>query len=791
MQVGKTVKRIAAISTAALMLGATLSGAFAAYNLADYAKPFLNNGVLDNTVIVVGKTAATSDVVGAIDVAAALQAEAVSKEAVDTGSAVAPTIDSGVTVAKAGNVFNYNEDIYDVLEASSLDSADMEDMLGDGTFKDNKGNTDNEEDYEQTLAFTNGAGEFDLFQDDDLAPDGGSYLHFPQQGVYTYTLEFDQPIEFDETAADADFESVSFEIQGNTYTITDVNLDASDDIDEMTLVAGDSTVWLAQDQPFTLGDHTITVVNVDENGESCGVNVDGKTVWVDQGSTEDFGGVSVGVLDVTVVHSKDYDQDTCELSLGSNEITLKEGDVVTVNGADIDGSEVTFNNPVSGGEQWSGFTITFAVGDAESGVNSDDVYLAPGQAWTDPVFGNFKIVYQGVTGSFEEMTFDASSENAGFTFMNNEGKEVKIPFFWDTDDSQIRAGDDTDAILLKPGENMTGMNGGDAQDPEGTLLWYVTSSGEARILEVDSIEGLTGANANTTTIKDWMTGDVLADQEEFTPGVATTISLGSLGSVSLNLTAGASGNVEFNSPSGNTAETKGEGTISFLMSNVTLTEVEGDETTESTLILPLGWDTTDEEIQIQNPSVSGGANTQVDKSESDDDNQILVTERGTVVEWDSDNRDKLTVMYPNEDAFANVFVAPLDAEVVGGGSGSVEADKVNPFSVGLAVLDEEAEAMTKNMIVVGGPCVNTVAAELMGSPEQCAEGFEPGKAMLKFFDRKGKAALLVAGYDAMDTVNAAYVLAQHNKKYATQFNTLGDEVELVVTDMNEVVFNTA
>ena len=90
MQIGKTVRRIAAAGTAALMLGATLGGALAANTLAGYPTPFIKSGVLDNTVFVVGKTAATSDVMGAIDLAAALQAEAVSKQTVSTGTSVAP-----------------------------------------------------------------------------------------------------------------------------------------------------------------------------------------------------------------------------------------------------------------------------------------------------------------------------------------------------------------------------------------------------------------------------------------------------------------------------------------------------------------------------------------------------------------------------------------------------------------------------------------------------------------------------------------------------------------------------
>jgi hypothetical protein len=639
------------------------------------------------------------------------------------------------------------------------------------------------------LTFTNGAGVFNLYQDDDLAPEGGKYVYFPSSEVYTYELEFDQALEWDTAdAVSDDWVGVMLEIQGKPYTITDIAEGTTDVIDEITLVAGDSTVWLVQDQPYTVGSHTVTVVDVsDSDPLSCGVNVDGTTAWIDKDSTREISGMSVGVLDVKAVHSKDYDQDTCELSIGSSEIVLKDGDVVSVNGEDIDGSEVTFTAGVG---TWTGFSITFDVGDAEEGVNSDDVYIAEGGAWTDPVFGNFKVVYSGVTGDFEEMSFDASSEQAEFEFTDVEGNKVKIPFFYDIDNEDvIAAGESDEAFLLMAGQDLDGVNGNDALDPEGTLLWYVTD-GEVRILELADVEDTTGANANTTTIKDWMTGDTLADDADFTPGTPTVISLGSLGSVNLTITAT---NVSFHASHGyGTAETKGEGQITFGPGNVTLTEVDGDEVAESVLRFGLLWDTDDEELQLQNPDVTVGTEVQVDKSEDDSDNQLLVTPRGSWVEWNSDTSSSVSIMYPEETAYANVFVAPLDAEVSGGGSsGSVTADKVNPFAVGLAVLDEDAGSMTKNMIVVGGPCVNTVAAEVMGNPTNCAEGFEAGKAMLKFFDRKGKAALLVAGYDAQDSLNAAYVLAQHGGKYKAQFATLGDEVELVVTDMEKVVFNTA
>ena len=49
----------------------------------------------------------------------------------------------------------------------------------------------------------------------------------------------------------------------------------------------------------------------------------------------------------------------------------------------------------------------------------------------------------------------------------------------------------------------------------------------------------------------------------------------------------------------------------------------------------------------------------------------------------------------------------------------------------------------------------------MGNPADCTEGFEPGMGMIKMFDNNGKVALVVAGYSAMDTRNAAAVLSNY------------------------------
>ena len=76
-------------------------------------------------------------------------------------------------------------------------------------------------------------------------------------------------------------------------------------------------------------------------------------------------------------------------------------------------------------------------------------------------------------------------------------------------------------------------------------------------------------------------------------------------------------------------------------------------------------------------------------------------------------------------------------------------------------LDSEvADAKGQNLIVVGGPCVNSVAADLMDKPSDCTEGFTPGKARVRLFEHaNGNMAMLVAGYSGKDTRLAGKVLA--------------------------------
>ena len=114
MNVKKAIKKIVALGAGLTMIGATIMGATA--DLGDYPSPFVQNGLFSGK-IVVGVGASTSDVLGAIDISASLQAAA--KTGVDVeGTTPTTTVSGGVLLEDASNQdFNWGE----YLSASTID----------------------------------------------------------------------------------------------------------------------------------------------------------------------------------------------------------------------------------------------------------------------------------------------------------------------------------------------------------------------------------------------------------------------------------------------------------------------------------------------------------------------------------------------------------------------------------------------------------------------------------------------------------------------------------------------
>jgi len=141
---------------------------------------------------------------------------------------------------------------------------------------------------------------------------------------------------------------------------------------------------------------------------------------------------------------------------------------------------------------------------------------------------------------------------------------------------------------------------------------------------------------------------------------------------------------------------------------------------------------------------------------------------GTIATVDKGDSDqyKATISYPKEQVYANVYIAENAAEISAGQAGGGGAAGVTSLG-SVAVTDGEASSVSgKNLVVIGGSCVNTVAAQLLGlSGKTCGADFTAktgvgaGQFLVETFSRTGgKVATLVAGYNAGDTTNAAKYL---------------------------------
>ena len=113
---------------------------------------------------------------------------------------------------------------------------------------------------------------------------------------------------------------------------------------------------------------------------------------------------------------------------------------------------------------------------------------------------------------------------------------------------------------------------------------------------------------------------------------------------------------------------------------------------------------------------------------------------------------------------AQVFITTKGAAIsTSEVAGETEAVTIQKIDVGATKLASEvSNVQAQNAILVGGPCANAAAAEALGNPADCTAGFEPGKGIIQLVSHaNGNVAMLVAGYSAADTRNAAQVVANY------------------------------
>ncbi|MFC1710948.1 hypothetical protein ACFLZJ_02215, partial [Nanoarchaeota archaeon] len=160
---------------------------------------------------------------------------------------------------------------------------------------------------------------------------------------------------------------------------------------------------------------------------------------------------------------------------------------------------------------------------------------------------------------------------------------------------------------------------------------------------------------------------------------------------------------------------------------------------------------------------------------------------GTLVTTDKSDSDQYTITasMPAAQVYTQFYLGEVDATITGGG-GTIPGGQLGDVTV----KDSEVSSVSsKNLIVVGGSCINSAAAALVGGAH-CgaaftdATGVGSGQFLIKSYSGStvsDKVALLVAGYEAADTVNAATYLRNQPVDTSSEYlGTSATTAELVV-----------
>jgi hypothetical protein len=785
-------KAITVLGSAAL-IGSTIGMAAAAA----YPVPFVENGAA-NVAIVTGANAAISDVVGAANLASDL-ATALAAQTASGGT--------GATVSGDAWLAGTSSDLLEVGEAiASTDTyIDSEDLgiLADGTIVNSKGTAT----YEQNLYFEDVVSSMVNYttNDDDVVAD-----FFQIEGgkvIAKYVMDFSKTLDTDVTSdVLEDIEDEEITILGKAYTITSATNASGDDV-ALTLISGADKATIASGEELTVGGYTISAVVSGTN--IVQFTIDGTTLdKMGSGDIEPIPGTGayIAATDVTY-ESFAGGLHQATFWIGADKLILKNGASLEVNGETINNAAVTITKTNTDDISISEIVVNMTADDdyfvpvggklsEQIEASKDDAGVLLGQNW-DIEFAGYE-AYETETIS---LSVSGSDKKYTLKFDNYLGNEVSLPLFY-TNDSGIFAGDSVDKPLVffanETGMNITKndyfiLNTADPSDVSKNTKTFVVqykgadsrsdTSPEATfdVLGVEdgkqvSVDTAVGAvrgtrmtlklggstfnfqNVSTAESDDFtiaLTGD---DNSVFGPGVSAT----AVSSASLYLRTQY--NTMINITDGNVslvtgADAAGRDGAPFYV-NITVDDTNRDDdalTLPQTLLRVTYGNGTASDATATVTTLANAAISDPDNS----DKSSYRTQYGALIEQSdgSSSPAEQVITVPDKILHPLMYVSAGEVTVNTGSTGGTAT------ALGAVTVEdsEVASVASKNLIVVGGSCINSVAADLLGEAA-CGAAFTAltdvaaGEFLIESFDRSGKTALLVAGYNAEDTTKAVTYL---------------------------------
>ena len=664
-------------------------------------------------------------------------------------------------------------------------------MLKDQTFSDN----DNDEfDYIQKINMNNLS--YAMFEDNDYIDNQPSLgIRVASGGrVLNYTLDFTENPLWD------DLETSDITIMGKTYYILDTTINTTlillDSAESSIITEGETKSITVNGKKYDvkisfIGDNK---VKLDVNGEITNQ----LTTTTNTYKLKD--GTYIGIKEINY-NSKDTGISNVEFSVGTGKLKLVSGSDIEMNDDAISGLSSTFTNSAEK------LTQVDMIWNAD-----DDLFVANGSEAVMPGFKAVKFSYGGENfPAMEKIAIESDGDNSIMlkAFPLKDGPE-DINILYNNGSQWLHIGKDSTNILRTT--SATNMVFDGDTDAYFVASWADATSSESYLVKAGAFSTSSLVNKTTISYKNggvWKAAKTDAQPNDVVSMGSVDLTIGVIDknakTVNITINSGGSFNTLYSKEgmklylpfNDSTVSTTVPGSLNMSAADnvafsLVFSEEDKNENVQQGKNITLSINVnSDDDVSVASiaytPTTAVGTSTEI--GSSDIERNFVYSDLGTEVLFDkSGNQQKVTLIYHGDEAYGNVYLnAP--STTVSSASGASGTGTVKELG-SVSYTDANVPAST-NLIVVGGSCVNKIAAELLGvSSPTCGAAWEQatsvgaGAFLIQSFDRSGKVATLVAGYNAEDTRNAATALktltvdTMAGKKYK---GTSATSVELQTT----------
>lgn len=819
----KVVKRISALGVGASMVGATVFGAFAQADLAQYPNQYVKDGKFTG-VLVVGDQAAAADVIGVSDIAVSLQFAATKPVSVSTAGSISAIGDAWEVKKGATNVLELSEDdgtlnsgtdseaIATITSSSFIDSTELPVLLASGISSTAKG----ESPYDQRLYFEyTDTGYVQNVEDrNDVTAD---FLYFVNgKQIARYELEFTTSLESDvddssgtaDTTGDylTDLEDSEITMLGTEYTIVTARRNGNKVGQVKLLLMGGAvrdSLLEGSTKTYTLDgqDFEVSVDYVDADSAKLTVNGEGTRDMKDGDTDKLSDGTVVGISEILYqayaggVHQATFFLGAQKLELkDTNSNTSAYSNELKVDDETIDGASVDIQGSDDG--------ATFKIDKIVVNMTADDDYYVPAGGKlsenseldeADLLFTRgWDIEYRGLSdpGKEDINIRAAGSDDYELVFTDGKGNEVKLPLANAVSGSVLRFGDTNDDLIVNENKSITKDDYfvvTDVSDSDGERQTFALRyrgadkiSADSPVIQFydlgsgDTIERTLSAPSSQTSYSGiGPDGAALASelaQIKLGGGTFRVYNTSSSATSDFSITVSLDGDSTIGENTNPGINTKAGASI--LIQNATA----GSANVTVQIDTPNSEDYDDLSPTAVNYTITAasgevrlakGQNSALTYRvpDEDSDNSYTYTTYGAHVRLYSPtgSPQEVYIDYPLEQRLPQVFIAGQGVSFSETAASTTGAVTVQRISVGATKLASEVSNINGvSSILVGGPCANDAARVVMGSPEDCTAGFTPGVGLVQMYNvGGGNVAMLVAGYSAGDTRNAAAVVANY------------------------------